>query len=84
MDVVLVEFDSLRRRAESRMRMVGALSGAFVSALRMQVAALSRSGRSPAMAGVQGNLGFQAVARREVLASADVDVPSDDNADFEV
>ena len=46
-DARLVEFDALRRKAKSKMQMRAALPEAFVSALGMQHAALSRSGKNP-------------------------------------
>ena len=63
-DAYMVYSDLLRRRTESRMRVSGAPSPeAFVSVLRMQNAALSRSEKSPELPGVEGNLGRPAVAR---------------------
>ena len=96
-DARLVEFDVLRRKAKSKMQMRAALPKAFVSALCMQHAALSRSGKSLVSASPQCLLGFPTVARQmgrlfgpcggaaeqDVLAAADVDVSSDDDADFE-
>ena len=79
------------------MRRGRAFPGAFVSTLRIQNAARSRSEKSVLLASAQGNLDFQAVARYmgrlfgsyvgaaspDFLAAAAADVSSDDGADFE-
>ena len=92
----MVEFDLLRRTTESQTQMRGAFPEASASALCVQGAALSRSEKSRALESAQENLGLMAAAgqmrrqfgpcggdaRQDVLVAADVDVSSDDDADF--
>ena len=92
-DGFLVEFDFLCRKAESRMQGAGASPEAIASALRMQTATLSRSEKSLALAGAQGNLGNaeaarqmvrlfgprRGVARQDVLAATTVAANSNDD-----
>ena len=79
------------------MQMGGAPAGASVSALRMQNTALSRSGKSLALASAQGDLGFPAfarhvrrilgprgsAARQDVLVAADTGMSSEEGTDLE-
>ena len=63
-DVFLVEIDLPRGKADSRMQMGGAFSGAVGYAPCLQDAALSRPGKSLALASAKASLGFPAVARQ--------------------
>ena len=63
MDEYLAQPDSLRRKAESQMRMGAPFPKKYASALRLQNASLPRSGNSLASASVQRNLGIFAVAQ---------------------
>ena len=97
-DVRLVELYSLRRRTESKLRKAGAAPATFVSVLRKENAALSRPEKSLGLARAQGTSGFPVAAkqmrllfgprggaaRRGVLVAAAMDVPSDEDTDFEV
>ena len=82
-------------KEESKMQMGGAFIGIYASAMRMQNASLSRSGKSLVLASVQGRPGISAVARqvrrlfglcggvarRDVSAAADVGATSNEHAD---
>ena len=62
--VILVEFDKLRRKAESKIQMGGAAPRQFASALYVEKATLPRSEKSLILASVQVNLAFPAAAVR--------------------
>ena len=83
----------LRRMAESKMQMGGGVPETFAWARCAQDPALTRSEKSLALAGAQGNLGISAVARqmrrlfgprggaarRDAWAATDADANSNDD-----
>ena len=63
-DAYFVEFDALRRKAESKIQMGGGIPEGSVSILQMKNAALSRQEKSLVLASVQGGLGSLDVAKQ--------------------
>ena len=91
-----MEFETLRQKAEARVAMGSGFPGEFVSVLCMQNAALSKNGKTLALASLGNTLAFPQVSvqmrrllghcgyasRQDVLVAQDLDTVSEEE-DFE-
>ena len=95
MELVLVEFDARRQKAQSSMQLGGDSTGAFVASLCAQNASPSKSEKSLELASFLGNVNLSRVAgqtrrlfgscggaaRQDFLVAADEDLSSEVESD---